>query len=289
MSGFLKRWLEHPLTRGMDIDDPRTTGLRRRIIKEKPFLRKLYEEWYGMVLKSLPSEARPVVELGSGAGFLKDFLPDLITSDVFEGEDIDTVLDGAELPFGDGALGAIVMIEVLHHLARPWDFFREASRCVRPGGVVVMIEPWVTAWSSWVYRHLHHEPFDPEVSECGFVSSGPLSGANSAMPWVLLDRDRAAFRQEFPEWRISEVKPMMPFRYMLSGGVSVRGSMPGWSYGAWRTVERWATPCMKHLAMSAKIVLTRLARGNCADVRRYCDAPRGGQPFIPRTVSLCRA
>ena len=39
MAAVLRTWLTHPLTRGLDIDDPRTTELRRRVILEKPFLR----------------------------------------------------------------------------------------------------------------------------------------------------------------------------------------------------------------------------------------------------------
>ena len=38
--------LEHPLTKSLDLDDPKTTVLRKRIIQEKPFLRKIYKEWY---------------------------------------------------------------------------------------------------------------------------------------------------------------------------------------------------------------------------------------------------
>lgn len=44
MTDLLQRWLAHPLTRGMNIDYPQTTALRLRVIRSKPFLRKLYEE-----------------------------------------------------------------------------------------------------------------------------------------------------------------------------------------------------------------------------------------------------
>jgi hypothetical protein len=37
---MLKAWLAHPLTKGLDIDDPRTTHLRLQIIQEKSFLRQ---------------------------------------------------------------------------------------------------------------------------------------------------------------------------------------------------------------------------------------------------------
>ncbi|HYX26734.1 MAG TPA: methyltransferase type 11, partial [Thermoanaerobaculia bacterium] len=79
----LQRWLEHPLTRGLDLDDPRTTRLRRRILAEKVFLRRIYEEWYGAIAAALPAAAEPVLELGSGAGFLADAVPGVLRSEVF--------------------------------------------------------------------------------------------------------------------------------------------------------------------------------------------------------------
>ena len=37
---MLARLLTHPLTRGLDLDEPATTALRRRLVAEKPFLRE---------------------------------------------------------------------------------------------------------------------------------------------------------------------------------------------------------------------------------------------------------
>ena len=70
------------MTRGLDIDDPRTTQLRCQIIRQKVFLREIYEEWYAAIVSVLPSGEGSVLEIGSGAGFLKDVIPDLITSEV---------------------------------------------------------------------------------------------------------------------------------------------------------------------------------------------------------------
>ena len=65
---MLKSLLAHPLTKGLDIDDPKTTRLRRQIIQEKYFLRKIYEEWYQSIAASLPGGEGAVLELGSGGG-----------------------------------------------------------------------------------------------------------------------------------------------------------------------------------------------------------------------------
>src|SRR5262249_39137158 len=74
---MLANLLAHPLTRGMDIDSPETTHLRKRIIGAKPFLRRIYQEWYAAIAVSVPPDRGGVLELGSGAGFLEDYIPGL--------------------------------------------------------------------------------------------------------------------------------------------------------------------------------------------------------------------
>jgi len=252
--GWLSGWWQHPLTRGMDVDDPQTTERRRSIIRSKPFLYRIYKEWYELIRHRLPDGEGAVVELGSGAGFMKECIPELITTDVLKLEGVDQVLpaDG-RLPFADGSLRAIVMTDVLHHIGTPVQFFAEAARTVRPGGKLLMIEPWVTVWSTFVYRHFHSEPFRPDADQWEFPSRGPLSGANGALPWILFVRDRERFEREILTWSIGYIELLMPFVYLLSGGVSRRSLAPGWAYGPCRAFERAG----RSAAMFALIVLER--------------------------------
>jgi hypothetical protein len=78
-----KGWIAHPLTRGLELDDPRTTDRRREIIKQKPFPRDIYTEWYAGIVDILPDGPGGVLELGSGPGFLGEFVLGLITSETF--------------------------------------------------------------------------------------------------------------------------------------------------------------------------------------------------------------
>lgn len=236
MTTFLKRLIEHPLTRKLKVDDPRTTALRRDIIRDKAFLFALYSEWYQRLVISLPRDGE-VLELGSGAGFFSDFYTGVITSEIFPTPNIRLVADACRLPFLKGVLAAIVMTDVFHHIPDVKLFLSEAERCLRPGGKILMIEPWRTPWSEWVYTRLHHEPFLPWAS-WEFPTSGPLSGANGALPWIVFERDRRAFKELFPRWRIADIELMMPFSYLVSGGVSHRSLLPGWMYGFSRALER---------------------------------------------------
>jgi hypothetical protein len=261
----VKSWLAEPLTRGLDLDDPRTTELRRAILRQKAALRRIYEEWYTLLAAAVPGGAGAVLELGSGAGFCKEYISGLITSDVFECPGVDRVVDAQRMTFDAGSLRSIVMIDVLHHIPDVRQFFGEAARCIRPGGTVAMIEPWITSWSRFVYGNLHHEPFDPDAAAWEFPSTGPLSGANGALPWIVFRRDRAQFEREFPAWRVRSVEPMMPIRYLLSGGMSVRSLVPAWTFGLWRRTEHVFRPWMDHLAMFALIVLSRTDVAGCAE------------------------
>lgn len=133
MIGVFHRWLAHPLTRGMDIDDPHTTALRLEVIRSKPFLRKLYEEWYRDIATHFPPDAR-VLELGSGAGFLKEFIPELITSELFSTPGAERIIDAQAIAMAEASLDGIVMTDVLHHIPDCSSFFHEAARVIRPGG-----------------------------------------------------------------------------------------------------------------------------------------------------------
>ncbi len=210
--------------------------MRREIIVGKPFLKAIYSEWYRRISAALPKKD-DVLELGSGAGFFPEFLPQVVTSEVFAVPGVKLIADACALPLPDRSLDAIVMTDVFHHIPDVRRFLSEAARCVRPGGRIVMLEPWHTPWSRWVYSNLHSEPFEPD-SGWEIPPSGPLSGANGALPWIVFERDRTIFQTQFPQWRIAGIEPMMPLSYLLSGGVSLRSLVPGWMYGPVRAFER---------------------------------------------------
>jgi SAM-dependent methyltransferase len=254
---MLRKLLAHPLTRDLPVDDPRTTELRWRIVREKPFLQQIYRDWYADILLHVPLSAGKILEIGSGPGFLCDLVPDLITSEVFWCNGVKLVTDARRLPFANGTLRAIVMTDVLHHVPSPKLFLSEAQRTLVPAGRIVMIEPWVSPWSKFIYSRVHSEPFRTEATDWGFPPTGPLSGANGAMPWLIFHRDRAQFEHQFPGLRVLTIKPMMPFRYLASGGVSLRSLMPRWTYEFWRGLEQLLSPVMSQIAMFALIVVER--------------------------------
>ena len=239
------------------IDDIETTLSRRDILKKKEFLRKIYLDWYEIIGSELREGTdETILELGSGAGFLKEVIPDVITSEILEVTHVDVVLDGLFMPF-ENSLSAIVMIDVFHHLHDPSVFLQEAINALKKDGLIIMIEPWVTLWSRFIYKNLHHEPFVPTACEWSFPKSGPLSGANGALPWIVFKRDRNIFEQNFSCLRIKKIQPFMPIRYLLSGGFTTRLETPSFLYQPIKQIEAFLKPFMNWLGMFALIVLEK--------------------------------
>lgn len=255
--GWAHRALSHPQTRGLQLDDPITSDLRRGIIEGKPMLRRVYERWYEGISSAMPGGDGGVLEIGSGPGFVRKFVPEAIASDVFLLPRLSTVMDARRIPFRTGCLRAILMVNVFHHIPDVEEFLREAARCVRPGGALIMVEPWITTWSKFVFSRFHHEPIDVSTKTWSFPGTGPLSDANIALPWIVFERDRALFESAFGEWRIEEIEVGMPLQYLLTGGVGYRAFVPSQLHPVVRLAESGIERIFGTQGMVAQIRLVR--------------------------------
>jgi SAM-dependent methyltransferase len=236
MEGLVGRALSHPLTRDLDLDSPETTAIRREIILSKPFLKEVYADWYRRIAERVPEGEGQILEIGAGGGFLDSVMTDVITSEVFYIENVSLVADAQELPVASGSLKAIVMTNVFHHLPDVGRFLSEAERTLRPGGRIIMVEPWNTWWSRFVHERFHSEPMLPHETAWTFPTTGPLSGANAALAWIVVERDRPVLESKW-QLRVSETEPFMPLRYVVSGGVSLRTLQPAWMYRFWEALD----------------------------------------------------
>ncbi|MHB8856322.1 MAG: class I SAM-dependent methyltransferase [Bellilinea sp.] len=230
-------WLQHPLTRGLDLDDPNTTDLRRQVLQSKPFLWKIYQEWYQMIFKYIPQKDAKILEIGSGAGFSSHYSTKVVQTDILHTRGIDIQCNGQHLPFKDRSFQSLIMVNVLHHLHDTKQFLEETSRCLIDEGTICMVEPWNTRWASYFYKHFHHEPFDPTSRDWGCVDGGPLSSSNQAIPWIIFSRDVTEFSRKYPEFTVEVIRPIMPIVYVISGGISLRNLVPAFIYPFLRKIE----------------------------------------------------
>ncbi len=231
----------------------------REVWNHKASLRRIYQEWFARVERYLPDQG-PVVELGCGAGGFKQRRPDIITTDVVASPWVDQVADATALPFRDGALGALVAFDVLHHVPRPLTLLREAARVLRPGGRLIFFEPAITPWSRLIWGLFHREPVDLSYNPFNGEPVEPrLYFANTALPSLLFERYRERLERELPELKIETLAYSDFLVYPLTGGFSSFCLLPGFAVAPLYRLEcallrptaRWLT-AMRLLAVLRK-------------------------------------
>ena len=246
------------LTNTENIDDIQTTVLHRNIIKKKHFLYKLFQEHYSIFKKNIEDIPDGLkIELGSGGGFLKEVINDVVTSDVLELPDVDKVIFAEKIPYPDKSVAAFFLLGTLHHIKEPEKFFSEINRCMKPGGKIIMIEPANTLFSRFFFKYIHHEQFDEKKDDWKVEGKGRLGDANLAIPWIIFIRDREKFLKKYPELEIFQIKKHTPFRWFLSGGLSYRQFVPSASFGLFTGIEKLLSPFSNTLGSFMTIVLKK--------------------------------
>ncbi len=197
-----------------------------------------YEQLYSYEFRDFPDPHRlRILEVGSGVSPLQRFYKNVLTSDVLELDYLDYVFDCHFIdqfePIPDASLDLIALTNVLHHLKDPIDFLNKAAVKLRHGGKIIAAEPYFSILSTFIFKHIHHEPVDLDVAEPILPEvRGPLASANIALPWLIFvknsrwsDRLRAEFRFD-----AADFPPFSSLSYMVTGGISRRLPIPAFLY-----------------------------------------------------------
>lgn len=212
----------------------------RRAWDSKPLLRRLYADFYEMILGQIdPGLKGRVIEIGSGIGNLKSAYPSAISTDLFANPWLDLVCDGYDLPFRDASLSHLILFDVFHHLEAPQAFLDEARRALIPGGRLIVFDPFISAASYPVYGLLHHEPVawkDP-------ITPAPTWPAPRHYYAAQGNATRIFFRGEpgswFEGWTFRHRQAVSTFAYLLSGGFSKPSVYPAPLYPWIRNLDRF--------------------------------------------------
>lgn len=233
-----------------------------RAWNERPLLRKIYRDWFALMSSRLSAVPGPTLELGSGIGQLREFVPELVTSDVEQTPWADRVVDAAQLPYDDGQLANIVMLDVYHHLPKPAGFLDEARRTLGPGGRVVMLEPHVSPLSGLAYR-FHHERL--ELDGDGFADSDsqdPMD-ANLAQTTLAFFKQRDEYAGRWPELPVVDEQLLSFLVYPLSGGFTKRPLLHAALYRPLNAFEGALRPALGRVAaFRSLVVLERAPAGD---------------------------
>ncbi len=227
--------------------------VRADVWQKRPLLRDIYNRYFAEMLSLLatPENAHGqfglILELGGGSGNFKEFFESrppshsslltshfsanpgtLIASDVVPTRHCHLAADAMALPFPDNSLDNILMQDVLHHIPFPLQFLAEAQRTLRPGGRIIMTEPYISPASRLIFKFAHPEPVVPSASifsDDAAPDPSPLRGSgafasNQATPTRLFYKDLAKFRRRFPQLQLLTRRRRSLLVYPLSGGFS---------------------------------------------------------------------
>ena len=213
---------------------------QRRIWRKNRYCKYIYRDFYSRILRY--ASAGLTLEIGGGSGNLKEFLPNVISTDLVPSPWLDAAADAQRLPFVDKCLDNIVCVDVLHHIESPVRFLRESSRILKPGGKLLMVEPAITPISWLCYRCFHPEPVkmgaDPLCEVTPDSARVPFD-ANQAIPTLLFGKYRRQLEDEFPEFKIEVIQLFSLFAYPLSGGFRNWCLIPAGVVKSLLVLEEW--------------------------------------------------
>jgi len=225
-----------------------------------------YRELYRDQFKDFPNPAElSILEIGSGTSPLKQFLSNVVTSDVLDLDYLDLVFDCHGIDrldaIKDNSLDVISLTNVLHHLKSPIAFLNHAASKLKSGGKVIATEPFFSVLSTPIFKYLHHEPVDFQISDPELAKvRGPLESANIALPWLIFFRKGEWLQRLNDKFDIASLsaRPYSALSYMATGGISHRLPIPRLLYRALFPIDRAFSHYFPRLCASFfTIILTR--------------------------------
>lgn len=130
-------------------------------------------------------------------------------------------VNALQLPFAESSLDFIISSNMIHHLAKPYEFFKEAKRVLKPQGKIIIQEIHTSFFMRLILRLMRHEGYSYEVDvfDKNTICNDPndLWSANCAIPEILFN-DAKKFRQNFG-FEIKDRKFSEFMIFPLSGGV----------------------------------------------------------------------
>ena len=103
------------------------------------------------------------IEVGSGAGFTKEFIKNknFKLSDLSEDDHLDFKnIDAQKTSFQSGSFDYVIASNMIHHIPYPTKFFKEMSRILKKNGKLIIFESYCSIFFQLATIIMKHEGFD---------------------------------------------------------------------------------------------------------------------------------
>lgn len=227
-----------------ELSDQQRLEAHEKTLTSKPKFQELVielqEEMIEMASRNRLDEAGGFLELGTGVMPMKRLDSRIESSDVVAGPNIDRIIDAQNMDISDNSLSTIFAQNVFHHLDDPAKFLNEVARVLRPGGVLILLEPYHNRLSRLLYPRLFRsETFDMAGSWKEDKVSA-MVGANQALSHIVFVRDQEKYRSSFPGLEIVETNFCGGgVRYLLSGGLNFKQLAPSITFPHIKRLENF--------------------------------------------------
>jgi len=229
--------------------DAARTRNNRDGLRRNPNLLWWYRNLYERQFEGIDNiSGKVILEIGSGTSPLRLFYNNVITSDILDLDYIDHKFDCHDIDtfnkIPDAGVDIITLTNVLHHLKEPVAFLVKAAAKLKPGGQIIFTEPYFSALSGFIYKHLHHERSDFNISS-PILSEicGPVSSSNMAIPYLVFFK-RSDWRKPLDlifSFSNKEAIYYSSLSYMMAGGISRRIPIPRLLYKGIFKFDLWLT------------------------------------------------
>jgi SAM-dependent methyltransferase len=229
--------------------------------REKPLLRDIYRGFHRLIAAHLSRQPDGlIVELGSGIGNIREVIPECICTDLFPNPWIDRVENAYALSFEDNSVSDLILFDVFHHLQYPGAALQEFRRVLKPGGHVIIFDPWISLLGWLVYGLFHQEP----VGWRQPIEWSPAPGWSPAAMTYYAAQGNAtrifrgdAFRQTLQGWKQTALVRRSAISYVASGGYSQRQLYPRAALPLMQLIDRLCDLFPSLFATRALVVLEK--------------------------------
>ena len=167
------------------------------------------------------------IEVGSGAGFSKDFIKNknFKLTDIGEDDHLDFKnIDAQSTSFESESFDYVIASNMIHHIPFPIKFFKEMNRIIKKGGKLIIFESYCSLVFQLATIIMKHEGFDFTLDV--WDEKNPKSDeknawhGNIAVPHLIFD-DKTKFEKNLGKYfKIEYEKLTECFIFLNSGGVT---------------------------------------------------------------------
>lgn len=243
----------------LEINDINRIDEIRNKIAKKNSLQKFYTRSYNVLSKITCNFNKNdiIVEIGAGASFSNHYCPNIILTDVLPYKGIHKVIDATNMDFKSNSVNCFYLMNVLHHISDAKKFFKECDRCLVNSGKIYIVDQYPSILGKIILKYFHHEAFNEKATDWSFKTTGPLSGANGALTWIIFFRDIEIFNREFPQFNIVHKSIHTPIYYWLTGGLKSWNLIPKFASNMFLKIDNLISKMFPKIGCFVDIIIEK--------------------------------